>query len=67
MACDYLSAREKSYLFFDFDHDRDFLEEAKEFYSLQTVPIIIQNNALTGEVKLLGGYTDLLKYDQDFA
>ena len=66
MACDYLSAKEKDYIFFDLINDLDFLESAKQFYSHETVPIVVQNNCDSGQTKLLGGYTDLLDQEDDF-
>ncbi len=45
-----------------FDLDSDFLEEVKEFYNRETVPIVLKNNKKTGKVTLIGGCDDLKEY-----
>ena len=47
------------YDFFDLEDDREFLEEAKKFYSHATVPIVLKIDGETGIVKLIGGCDDL--------
>ena len=42
-----------------FDSEPDFLEEAKQFYNRETVPIVLKNNKRTGKVTLIGGCEDL--------
>ena len=64
LACDFLNASKKEYLFFDYDRDRTFLDEVKEFYLFPTVPIILENDTITGAVKFIGGYSDLLDHAQ---
>ena len=41
------------------EEDREGLEQAKNFYNWKTVPMIIENNLETGEVKFIGGYDSL--------
>ena len=60
MACDFLNASHEEYTFLDFEDDREFIEEIKEFYSSKTVPIILENDLITGQIQKIGGYTDLL-------
>jgi len=62
MACDYLSAQKKEYIFFDHFDDDNFLEELKTFYSSKTVPVILENDLDSGMTKQVGGYTDLLEH-----
>jgi len=45
-----------------FDSDPEFLEEAKQFYNRETVPIVLKNNKNTGKVTLIGGCDDLKEY-----
>ncbi len=62
MAVNYLTAQNREFYFFDYPEDSAFLEEAKEFYSFETVPVIVENNLNTGETRIVGGYTDLLDW-----
>ena len=62
LAADFLSASHKEYFFLDFEDDPLFEEEAKEFYSMKTIPIILTNDTATGLVRKIGGYTELLNY-----
>jgi len=52
--------REKSFIFIDLAKEPDFLQEAKAFYSQETVPIILENHLETGYTRLIGGCDDLL-------
>ena len=45
--------------FFDLENDRDFIQELKDFHSMQTVPIILKIDGESGRVKLIGGCDDL--------
>lgn len=47
-------------VFLDYVGKEEILEEYKEFHQQSTVPIILQNNLITGETKKVGGYSDLL-------
>lgn len=47
------------YDFFDLEDDREFLEEAKQFYKHPTVPIVLKIEGETGRVRLIGGCDDL--------
>ena len=48
-------------VFFDFSEDQEAIQEAKSFYNWRTVPMVLENNTLTGETKFIGGYDDLCK------
>ena len=61
-AVDYCDARVFSYVFLDYDEEREILEEYKEFHQQRTVPIVLANNLKTGLTKKIGGYSDLLDY-----
>ena len=54
-----LSSSGIEHTFFDLESDREFLNEAKAFYSHSTVPIVLKINKDTGIVKLIGGCDDL--------
>ena len=58
-AVDLLKFRDIESVFLDLDDSPDQLNEAKQFYDWPTVPIILKNDLDTGEVSLVGGYTDL--------
>ena len=45
--------------FLDLEEDRNFLHEAKQFYKMKTVPIIVRVDAQHGRAKLIGGCSDL--------
>ncbi len=62
MAIDLLDEAGKESIFFDFSEDPQAIIEAKEFYEKETVPIIVENNKFSGKTKLIGGYSDLVKY-----
>lgn len=47
-------------IFLDYAGREDILEEYKKFHQQSTVPIILQNNLITGEVRKVGGCSDLL-------
>jgi glutaredoxin len=59
-AVDLCIAAKYEYLFLDYDHTPEILEDYKDFYGQSTVPIILANNIETGYTKKVGGYTDLL-------
>jgi hypothetical protein len=65
MAVDLLIALQAEHHFLDYDFNIDILEDYKDFYNQSTVPIILANNIVTGEVTKVGGYTDLLEYVGD--
>jgi len=54
-----LEARGIKNVFFDFTEDPQAIQEAKSFYKWRTVPMVLENNVLTGETKFIGGYDDL--------
>lgn len=64
-AINLLESRGEENIFFDFSEDPESITEAKNFYKMETVPIIIQNNKIFGKTTLIGGYTDLVEYFND--
>ncbi len=64
MAEDLLQASKKELIFLDYLKTPSILEEYKSFHDHHTVPIILSNNLVTGFVKKIGGYSDLLEYIQ---
>jgi len=61
-AIDFCKAQKVEYCFVDCSNRDEDLKEFKNFYNQETVPIILANNTVTGLVKKVGGYTDLLDY-----
>jgi len=59
-AIDLCKAQSTEYIFLDYSSKPLILEEYKEFYEQNTVPIILSNDMETGETNRIGGYTDLL-------
>ena len=59
MAVDLLEENHKENVFFDFSEDPEAIEDAKRFYDHPTVPIVIENNKVSGKTRLIGGYSDL--------
>ena len=55
-----LHAKKKENVFFDFSEDPDAIEEAKRFYDWPTVPMVLENDLITGKTNFVGGYDDLL-------
>jgi glutaredoxin len=64
-AVDLLESRGEESIFFDFFDDPDALTDAKRFYKMDTVPIIIQNNKIFGKTTLIGGYSELTELFND--
>jgi len=65
IACNALSQRGLQHKFIDCENDKEFLHEAKMFYNMQTVPIIIQIPDNTGITKFIGGCDDLMEFLKD--
>lgn len=65
IACNALSQRNLNHKFIDCDTDREFMHEAKMFYNVQTVPIVIHIPHKTGIVKLVGGCDNLMEFLED--
>ena len=61
-AIDYCKAKKAEYKFLDYIEKQEILEEYKDFYKQDTVPIILANNLKTGLTKKIGGYSDLLEH-----
>jgi glutaredoxin len=64
-AVDLLDSKHKESIFFDFSEDLEAITDAKRFYKFETVPIILENNNVSGLTKLIGGYSDLVEYLND--
>ena len=62
LAEDLLLASHREFVFLDYAKKPSILEDYKEFYKQETVPIILSNNIETGLVKKIGGYSDLLEH-----
>ena len=62
IACNALSKRGLNHKFFDCDEDREFMHEAKMFYNMETVPIVIHIPNETGIAKLVGGCDNLMEF-----
>lgn len=58
-AINFLEILRQEKVFLNMEEDREGLEQAKNFYNWKTVPMIIENNLETGEVKFIGGYDSL--------
>ena len=54
-----LSSMDKEHYFVDLEEEPGTLNEAKEFYKRETVPIVIKNNEFTGKTQMIGGFDDL--------
>lgn len=64
-AVDLLESRGEENIFFDFSEDPEAITDAKRFYKVDTVPIIIQNNKIFGKTTLIGGYSELEEFFDD--
>jgi len=60
-AADFLSAKSIEYFFLDYNQKEEILEDYKEFHNQKTVPIILSNDLSSGEVRKVGGYSNLLE------
>ena len=64
-AVDFCIAKNIENVFLDYEDSKDILEDYKKFHSQETVPIILANNLVSGLVKKVGGYSDLLSYTDE--
>lgn len=62
MAIDLCKASSSDYIFLDYVNRPDILEEYKDYYKHDTVPIILSNHVITGQTKKVGGYSDLIAH-----
>ena len=60
MAADFCIASHLEHVFLNYENNKGILEDYKQFYQQDTVPIILENNKETGLVKKVGGYSDLI-------
>ena len=58
-AIDYCKASSKEYLYIDLEGRPDVIEEYKNFYNHETVPIILKNDLDSGLVSFIGGFSEL--------
>ena len=61
-ALDYCKAKGMEFVFFNYTHRPEILEEYKSFHDHPTVPIVLANNLESGFTKKIGGYSELLEY-----
>lgn len=61
-AQDYCLAKQKEVVYLDYTKNIEALKDCMSFYKMKTVPMILENDLESGLTKLIGGYTDLLKY-----
>ncbi len=59
-AVDLLSSKQIECIFLDYDKAQHILNDYKDFHKQKTVPIVLENNLITGRTRRVGGYTDLL-------
>ena len=45
-------------VFLDMSEDPEGIQEVKDYYSWETIPVILENNTLTGKTRLVGGFSD---------
>jgi glutaredoxin len=54
-----LEATNLEYVFLNMEEDIEGMEEAKRYYNHTTIPIILENNKITGKTSFIGGYDAL--------
>lgn len=59
-AVDYCIAENIEHVFLDYTFSQEILQEYKEFHQHPTVPIILQNNLVTGYTVKVGGYQEFI-------
>ena len=64
LAEEFLIASQKTFQFLDYAARPDILEDYKDFYGQKTVPIILASDIETGKTHRVGGYTDLLDFEE---
>ena len=64
-ALDELQHNKIEHYFFNLDNDKDFLKEVTSFDNHFTVPIILENDTVTGKTKFIGGCDSLLEILHD--
>jgi glutaredoxin len=60
MAVDYCKLLKMEHVFCDYETRQHILEEYKDFYKQETVPIVLENNKDTGYTRKVGGYSELV-------
>jgi glutaredoxin len=61
-AIEYCRTKGAELVFLNYSENLEILEEYKQFYKQETVPIILANDMLSGYTKKVGGYSQLLEY-----
>jgi len=61
-ACSLLESRGIEHIFLNMEEDRAGLEEAKQYYKHDTVPIILKSSRFNGETNFIGGYDELVGF-----
>tara|TARA_R110002020_G_scaffold37239_17_gene112599 strand:+ start:32729 stop:33028 length:300 start_codon:yes stop_codon:yes gene_type:complete len=62
-AINLLNESEHDYILTLVDRSQDFLDNLKEKYNWETIPIIVEHNRDSdGEPMLIGGYTDIMDH-----
>ena len=59
---DYFISAGLEYHYLNMSADPAEITRCKEFFGRETVPIILENCLATGKTKMIGGYSDLMKY-----
>ena len=60
----FLQEQKKDFKIVDFEENDNVLQNIKEAYNWSTVPMIFELEDQEHNIKLIGGYTDLLEYFQ---
>jgi len=61
---DYCKVRTFQYIFLDCIGNDEALQEYKEYYDQERLPIVLANNLETGYTKKVGDYSDLLRFTE---
>ena len=56
-----LESKEVEFIYVNLENDYDEIRKTSEFYDWYSIPIVVENNNNSGEVKLIGGYTELMR------
>ena len=62
MAIDLCTAKDLKTVFLNYESEQDILEDYKQYYKFETVPIILKNCLETGMVNFIGGYKQLVEH-----
>ncbi len=62
MAIDLCTAKDLKTVFLNYESEKNILEDYKQYYNFETVPIILKNCQDTGKVNFIGGYKELVEH-----